>query len=68
MFDARTLHSREVLATVQQAFGDLVFVTVINRTVKFPDAAVAGEPITSFAPNSAGADAYIQLAKEVLAR
>ncbi len=68
MFDARTLHSREVLATVQQAFGDLVFTTVINRTVKFPDAAVAGEPITAFAPGSAGAEAYRQLAREVLSR
>jgi chromosome partitioning protein len=68
MYDPRTLHSREVLSTVQQAFGDLVFKTVISRTVKFPDAAVAGEPITQFAPNSAGADSYIQLAKEVLAR
>ena len=68
MYDPRTLHSREVLQTVQQAFGDDVFRTVINRTVKFPDAAVAGEPITSFAPTSSGADAYRQLAKEVLAR
>ena len=68
MFDPRTLHSREVLATVQQAFGDQVFRTVISRTVKFPDAAVAGEPITAFAPTSAGADAYRQLAREVLAR
>ncbi len=68
MFDPRTLHSREVLATVQQAFGDTVFQTVINRTIKFPDAAVAGEPITAFAPVSGGADAYRQLAREVLAR
>jgi len=68
MYDPRTLHSREVLATVQQAFGDLVFTTVINRTVKFPDAAVAGEPITAFAPGSSGSEAYIQLAREVLAR
>jgi chromosome partitioning protein len=68
MYDARTLHSREVLQTVQQAFGDAVFRTVINRTVKFPDAAVAGEPITAFAPTSNGADAYRQLAREVLAR
>lgn len=68
MYDPRTLHSREVLQTVQQAFGDSVFQTVINRTVKFPDAAVAGEPITSFAPTSSGADAYRQLAREVLAR
>ncbi|MBI1350675.1 MAG: AAA family ATPase [Actinomycetales bacterium] len=68
MFDPRTLHSREVLQTVQQAFGDAVFQTTISRTVKFPDAAVAGEPITAFAPGSAGADSYRQLAREVLAR
>jgi chromosome partitioning protein len=68
MYDPRTLHSREVLSTVQQAFGDLVFTTVINRTVKFPDAAVAGEPITAFAPGSSGSEAYVQLAREVLAR
>lgn len=68
MYDPRTLHSREVLGTVEQAFGDLVFQTTINRTIKFPDAAVAGEPITSFAPGSPGAQAYEQLAKEVLAR
>ncbi len=68
MYDPRTLHSREVLQTVRGAFGDAVFTTVINRTVKFPDAAVAGEPITSFAPSSEGAVAYRQLAREVLAR
>jgi len=53
---------------VVQAFGDLVFQTVINRTIKFPDAAVAGEPITQFAPGSSGAKAYEQLAREVLDR
>ena len=68
MYDPRTLHSREVLSTVRQAFGDKVFDTVINRTVKFPDAAVAGEPITTFAPGSMGANAYERLAREVLAR
>jgi chromosome partitioning protein len=68
MYDPRTLHSREVLSTVRQAFGDKVFDTVINRTIKFPDAAVAGEPITTFAPGSMGATAYERLAREVLAR
>ena len=68
MYDPRTLHSREVLETVQKAFGDQVFTTVINRTVKFPDAAVAGEPITTFAASSSGAEAYRRLAREVLAR
>jgi chromosome partitioning protein len=68
MYDARTLHSREVLERVQQAFGDQVFVTRISRTIKFPDAAVAGQPITEFAPDSPGALAYEQLAREVLSR
>lgn len=68
MYDARTLHGREVLARVVEAFGDKVFHTVINRTVRFPDATVAGEPITSFDPSSLGANAYRELAREVLAR
>src|SRR6185437_1874501 len=46
MYDSRTLHSREVLAEVVKGFGDKVYHTVINRTVRFPDATVAGEPIT----------------------
>jgi len=68
MYDARTLHSREVLQRVVDKFGDDVFHTVIGRTIKFPDASVAGEPITVFASGSTGADAYRQLAREVLAR
>ena len=68
MYDARTLHGREVLARVVDAFGDRVFHTVINRTVRFPETTVAGEPITSYASSSTGATAYRQLAREVLAR
>ena len=68
MYDARTVHSREVLQTVVDAFGDGVFHTVINRTIKFPETSVAGEPITSYAPSSNGADAYRQLARELMAR
>ena len=68
MYDARTLHSREVLERVQDAFGDQVFATRISRTIKFPDAAVAGQPITEYAPDSPGALAYEQLAREVLSR
>jgi chromosome partitioning protein len=68
MFDARTLHGREVLARVVDAFGDRVFHTVISRTIRFPETTVAGEPITSYASASAGATAYRQLAREVLAR
>jgi chromosome partitioning protein len=68
MYDARTLHSREVLARVVEAFDDRVFHTVINRTIRFPETTVAGEPITSYASSSAGAAAYRQLAREVLSR
>jgi chromosome partitioning protein len=68
MYDGRTLHSREVMDRLVQAWGDTVFHTVIRRTVKFSDATVAGEPITAYASSSAGADSYRQLAKEVLAR
>jgi chromosome partitioning protein len=68
MYDARTLHSREVLERVVQAYGEVVFHTVIRRTVKFPETTVAGEPITTYASASPGAEAYRMLAREVLAR
>lgn len=68
MFDPRTLHSREVVARVVEAFGDQVFHTVIGRTVKFPDASVAAEPITSYASSHSGAYAYRLLARELIAR
>ena len=68
MYDPRTLHAREVMARVVEAFGDTVFDAVINRTVRFPETTVAGEPITRWAPKSAGAKAYRALAREVIAR
>jgi chromosome partitioning protein len=68
MYDPRTVHCREVLDRVVQAFGDTVFHTVIRRTVKFPETTVAGEPITTYASDSPGAEAYRNLAREVLAR
>ena len=68
MFDGRTLHSREVMERLVSAWGDKVFHTVIRRTVKFSDSTVAGEPITEYASSSPGAEAYRQLAREVLQR
>jgi chromosome partitioning protein len=68
MYDSRTVHGREVLTRLVEAFGDRVFHTVVTRTVRFPETTVAGLPITSFAPESPGAVAYRQLAREVLAR
>jgi chromosome partitioning protein len=68
MYDSRTLHSREVLERVVETFGDRVFETVIGRTVKFPDASVSGTPITQFAPEHQAAEAYRQLARELITR
>jgi len=68
MYDSRTLHSREVVARVVDAFGDDVFHTVVARTVKFPDATVAAEPITTYASNHPAAASYRQLARELVAR
>ncbi len=68
MYDPRTLHSREVLERVVQAFGETVFHSVIRRTVKFPETTVAGEPITTYASASPGAASYRSLAREVLLR
>jgi chromosome partitioning protein len=68
MYDARTLHGREVFSRVVEAFGDTVFDTVIARTVRFPETTVAGEPITTWAPSSSGAAAYRALAREVIHR
>jgi len=68
MYDGRTLHSREVLERVREAFGDSVLQTVIGRTVKFPDATVAAAPMVQFAPGHAATEAYLQLARELIAR
>ena len=68
MYDGRTLHSREVVRSVVDHFQDTVFHTVISRTVKFPDATLAAEPITTYAATHAGAEAYRQLARELVQR
>ncbi|WP_370584141.1 ParA family protein [Ornithinimicrobium cryptoxanthini] len=68
MYDGRTLHSKEVVRSVVDHFQDKVFHTVISRTIKFPDATLAAEPITSYASTHSGAEAYRQLARELVSR
>jgi len=68
MFDNRTLHGREVLERVQEAFGQWLFETKIRKTIRFAEAPVAGEPILTYAPTSTGAEAYRKLAVEVMSR
>ncbi len=68
MLDGRTIHGREVLSRVTDAFGDKLFKTIIHKTIKFAEAPVAGEPILTYAPNSGGAKEYRDLAREVMSR
>jgi len=67
MFDRKTVHSREVLERISEAFPTQVFDTTIARTVRFPETTVAGEPITSYASSSVGAASYRRLAREIIA-
>ena len=66
MYDPRTLHSKEVLDLVKQNLGDKVLKSTIKRTVKFPDSTVVGTPITVFAPDHPAAEAYRELARELI--
>ena len=68
MVDTRTLHTKEVLARVRDAFGNRLFDTIIKKTIRFAEAPVAGEPILTYAPTSPGAVAYRKLAQEVMDR
>lgn len=68
MYDPRTLHAREVVERLYEAFGDQVFDTIVNRTVKFPDATIAALPISEFAPSSDAAEYYRTVARELVAR
>ena len=66
MFDRKTVHSREVLERILEAFPNHVFDTIIARTVRFPETTVAGEPITTYASSSSGASSYRRLARELI--
>jgi chromosome partitioning protein len=66
MYDSRTIHGREAVEVLRQHFGDLVFQTAIRKTIKFAEAPVKGESVLKYAPDSQAANAYRQLAREVL--
>lgn len=67
MYDDRTNLTRQVAADLREFFGNEVFRTVIPRSVRLAEAPSFGKPILAYDPASRGAEAYIQLAKEVLA-
>lgn len=66
MHDPRTLHSREVAQITRERFGELVFTSMIHRSIRFDESPVRGEPITSYAGDTRSADEYRSFAKEVL--
>ncbi len=68
MFDARVRLSLQVAEEVRRYFGDRVFKTVIPRNIRLSEAPSYGEPIATYAPNSPGAQAYQELAAELMSR
>jgi len=67
MFDERTNLARQVAADLREFFIGDVFRTVIPRSVRLAEAPSFGKPILSYDARSRGAEAYIRLAKEILA-
>lgn len=66
MVDTRTLHAKEAIQILEENFGDRVFGARIRKTVRFAEAPVRGMSVLKYDPNGTAADAYRQLAKEVL--
>ncbi len=66
MFDSRTIHAREAIEMLKENFGDLVFETRIRKTIRYAEAPVQGASILKYDPSGQAAEAYRELAKEVL--
>ena len=67
IFDPRTKMAKEIVAQVKESLGEDVFKTVIPNNIRLAEAPSYGLPITLHAPDSPGALAYSNLAKEVMA-
>jgi len=66
MYDGRTLHAREAIEILEENFGDLVYDTRIRKTVRYAEAPVKGSSVLRYDPTGPAAQAYRDLAKEVL--
>jgi chromosome partitioning protein len=66
MYDGRTLHAREAIEILEEHFGDLVYETRIRKTVRYAEAPVKGSSVLRYDPTGPAAQAYRDLAKEVL--
>tara|TARA_B110000014_G_C20079764_1_gene564049 strand:+ start:160 stop:954 length:795 start_codon:yes stop_codon:yes gene_type:complete len=68
MMDSRTLLATQVKDQVQKYFSDFLLKTIIPRNVRLSEAPSHGKPIMLYAGRSRGADAYVELAKEIIVR
>ena len=66
MYDSRTVHSREAVDMLKENFGELVFETRIRKTIRYAEAPVQGSSVLKYDPSGSAANAYRELAKEVL--
>ena len=66
MVDSRTLHAKEAIQILEENFGDRLFGARIRKTIRFAEAPVKGMSVLKYDPSGTAADAYRQLAKEVL--
>jgi chromosome partitioning protein len=68
MFDPRTNLSQQVVKEVREHYGDLVYETMIPINVRLSESPSHGKPALLYDIESRGAQAYLELAREVLAR
>jgi chromosome partitioning protein len=66
LFDGRTNLANQVMGEVKSYFGDAVSPTVVPRNVRLSEAPSFGQPISEYDPRSKGAQAYEQIAKELI--
>jgi chromosome partitioning protein len=68
MYDGRTLHSREAIEILEENFGELVYATRIRKTVRYAEAPVKGSSVLKYDPSGPAAEAYRELARELVAK
>jgi len=68
MFDERTNLAQQVTAELKRFFGDKLLTTTIPRNVRLAEAPSHGKPVLLYDEKSKGAESYVQLAKEVIAK
>lgn len=68
MFDDRTNLAQQVTAELKRFFGEKLFTTTIPRNVRLAEAPSHGKPAILYDPKSRGAETYMQLAKEIVAK